>query len=63
MEDERDRPAFSRAEGPSSVLPEIKRQSGVFFDDVTVDEEVTGESEDHLMAVVQSLSEQYLAAY
>lgn len=35
----------------SSVLQEIKRQSGVFFDDVGIDGEETGESEDESAVV------------
>ncbi len=35
-----------REDRRSSILEEIKRQSGVFFDDVPVDGEETGESEE-----------------
>ena len=35
-----------REDRRSSILEEIKRQSGVFFDDVAVDGEETGESEE-----------------
>ena len=35
-----------REDRRSSILEELKRQSGVFFDDVAVDGEETGESEE-----------------
>ena len=35
----------------SSVLEELKRQSGVFFDNVAVDDDETGESEEDATAL------------
>ncbi len=37
-----------REDRRSSILEEIKRQSGVFFDDVAVDDDETGESEEDI---------------
>ena len=39
-----------REDRRSSVLEELKRQSGVFFDDMAVDGEETGESEEDAVA-------------
>ena len=39
---------------PSSVIQEIRRQTGVFFDDSEVDGEATGGSEDETAIVLEN---------
>ena len=50
-EDEDHPRGMRREDRRSSVLQEIKRQSGVFFDDVAVDGEETGESDEDSVAL------------